>query len=289
MAIRTQRQVIESITTEAARVLRKQEDQDVQALLKAYQTAQEDIANTVRTAYGQGTWSFATVAGSPRGKNMMTQIGKQITTLKAQTNKTIESAAVKQYQTSYLYSGYMLDQATPPTVAIGMDAIPEAGVTALVNTEFQGAMFSQRIGAINDAMASDIRDDLTQSLINGESMDDATDRITDVLGAYDLGGPMGYAARAEMIARTEIMRAMGLARDAIYDQNRDIMEDGDEWLATPDDRLCPYCMDRDGKTSKEFKMRSGDPWGKSFVTPLHPRCRCTKIPRLKSWQSLLGY
>jgi Phage Mu protein F like protein len=272
MPAKTQREVIDQITEKARLALRKQEDQDVTGLIRAYQRTQNEVQNVVRGIYAEGQWSLQAVRQSTRNSRMMKAVGKQLTLLHTETIQTVQTAAVQQYQDAYTWNAYMLDQATPPTVGISMTAIPTTAVTAIVNTPFEGAMFSQRIGAVTDAMASDIRDELTQSLINGESMDDAAFRVRDVFGAYNLDSPSNYANRADMIARSEIMRASGLARDAIFDQNRDICEDDDEWLATPDDRLCPYCMARDGKTSKEFKPKGDDPNGKKFTTPLHPRC-----------------
>ena len=96
-----------------------------------------------------------------------------------------------------------------------------------------------------------------------------------------------------MIARTEIMRASNLgAWDMFQNQNADIMQDEPEWFATADDRLCPWCLGRDGKTPTEIKklhLRArgkGDPWQGSATMPLHPRCRCRWLPRLKSWKDL---
>ena len=289
MPVKTQREVIDKIAEQARRALCRQEDLDTLAILQAYRRAQDNIQNSVRGIYAEGEWSLSAVRTTTRNSRMMSAIGEQLTLLHTETVTRVENAAVQQYKDSYLWGGYMVDQATPQTVAVSMTTITTPAVAAIVNTPFEGAMFSQRIGAVTDAMASDIRDELTQSVINGESMDDAAYRVRDVFGAYNLDSPEGYANRADMIARSEIMRASGLARDFIYDQNRDLMDDDDEWIATPDDRLCEWCMSRDGKTAKEFKPLAGDPNGKKFTRPLHTRCRCDKIPRLKSWKKLLGY
>ena len=289
MPPRTQREVIDSISEQARRALRKQENQDVAVLIRAYRRAQDDIQQIVMGEHSAGEWSFQAVRGTYRGQRMMKAIGQKLAQLNHDAVKTVHTATTTQYQSSYQYGAYMVDHATPPSVPITFETIPVDAVAAVVSTPYEGAMFSQRIGTVTDAMSADIRDELAQSLINGESMDDATYRVRNVIGANDTNNTASYTNRAENIARTEIMRAQALARDYIYDQNRDILEKEDEWIATPDDRLCEWCMSRDGKTKSEFKPIKGDPNGKKFTRPLHPRCRCDAIPRVKSWKDLLGY
>ena len=78
-------------------------------------------------------------------------------------------------------------------------------------------------------------------------------------------------SKAETIARTEISSALNDAADQRYKDN------GIEYFqlfVTPSDSLCPYCAARNGKVYKVGAMR----------IPLHPRCRCLKLPWSKSWQ-----
>ena len=189
---------------------------------------------------------------------------------------------------SQAWGGYLVDQATPPNITANLKMLPIGSVQAIVNTPFQGAMFSQRYGLISDQMSADIRGALTQSMINGESMDDAAARVQGVMGDPENGGVGGYQDRALTIARTEIMRAQNLgAWDSFENQNKDLMADEPDWFATADDRLCPKCYARDGKTKAEWlKSSLSGKYGKSFTMPLHPRCRCRWMPRLKTWKQL---
>ena len=60
------------------------------------------------------------------------------------------------------------------------------------------------------------------------------------------------------------------------------------WIVTPDDRLCRWCMRREGLTPEAIRKLpgGGDPWGMSTNLPLHPHCRCTSEPILKTWREL---
>lgn len=291
----TQRAVIDQLYEKGMAILRKQEDQDLGALVGAYQTAYKTIINKVNDQVMSEGWGLQSMQRTGRLQAMMDEIHQVLMDLKAQQNQIIEDAAVQQFNSGYQQTVYAMDQATPQDFVIPYTPPPMEAVQVLINTDYKGAMFSQRIGMITDGMASDIRDELVQSLINGEGIDDVSLRIRGILGADDPENLASYASRADTIARTEIMRAQGMARDFTYEQNSDIV-DGTEWVVTPDDALCPWCMRREGLSDQEIEdaepvdAASGkeDPWGTSSEQPLHPRCRCAKAPKLKSWSDLIG-
>lgn len=81
--------------------------------------------------------------------------------------------------------------------------------------------------------------------------------------------------RAEMIARTEIIRAETEGQLELWRQQVEarILDANTfkEWVVTPDDRLCPQCEDMDGA---KVPLDS-DFVGAESGPPLHPSCRCT--------------
>lgn len=84
--------------------------------------------------------------------------------------------------------------------------------------------------------------------------------------------------RSLTIAQTEIMQSLNDGQTAAWVQgaNAGFLPPGceEEWLITPDDRLCPFC---------QAMARKRVPLGRSFSPrnpPLHPRCRCTKVLRV---------
>lgn len=292
---KTQRQVIEDAVAHSMRVLRGVENDDLQAMAIEYYNAQLGVIEKIRQAFPGETWTLEQMQGD-RSAQLFQQIQAQLNQLHDRLNLDTEDATFRQLAGSRTMTTYLLDQATPPNILAQMPYIPEQALRALINTPFQGAMFSQRYGNITDQMASDIRGALFQSMVNGESMDDAAGRIEDLMGATDDADSLGgYADRSLTIARTEIMRAQNLGRWSVYDSNSDIMAGEPEWFATPDDRLCPWCMRREGLSPAEIAAAAvptvrgkPDPFGTSAAMPLHPRCRCTWIPRLKTWKDLLG-
>lgn len=285
----TQRAVIDQAYSQAMRVLRGQEEQDIKKLMGAFKRAQAEILSRIHQQIMSEGWTLDSMQRTGRLQAMLTSISQVLQSLKDEQNGIIEQASIKQFAGAYQRTIYAMDMATPTTTAIAYAPPALDAVKILANSPYKGAMFSQRIGIITDAMASDIRDELMQSMIQGEGMDAAALRVRGVLGVDDISNPMAYAARARTIARTEIMRAQNDARDFTYQQNADIVEDT-QWMVTPDDRLCRWCMRREGLTDEEIEAADpgDDPWGNSIDCPLHPHCRCAKAPKLKSWKDLIG-
>lgn len=78
--------------------------------------------------------------------------------------------------------------------------------------------------------------------------------------------------RAEVIARTELIRAAREAQRSVYEQNDIVM--GYERQAAQDGRVCLGCL-----------TLSGHVYSKSEIMPSHPMCRCVMLPVLPepSW------
>jgi hypothetical protein len=288
----TQKQVIEMLYARSMRVLRGLENESVDRLMKKYRTAQDRLVATLFNLYGDTDgWTYQQWVDSGKMRALLQAVETVLSDLQQAADTEIGRGAQVQFFQSYDQTSWALDQSTPPNTPVRYARPPEDAVRVLTNTPYKGAMFSQRIGMITDAMASDIRDELTQSLILGEDMTAAATRVQKVIGITNQQDPRSYANRARVIARSEIMRAQNMARDFTYEQNKDLIEDGETiWVVAPDDRLCRWCFRREGLTDAEIEASSpeDDPWGNDTEAPLHPNCRCTKEPKLKSWKDLIG-
>jgi SPP1 gp7 family putative phage head morphogenesis protein len=149
----------------------------------------------------------------------------------------------------------------------------------------EGKVFTDLKG-ITDAMSSQISRILTEGFLNGETsamlarklvatingtgMGDLG--ITDTLGRF-----IPAARRAEMLARTEIVRAFNLATVQEY-RNWGVYEISvlAEWTTQKDEKVCPKCAPMDGKvfTLDEIEL----------LLPFHPLCRCFIVPYIEELQ-----
>jgi hypothetical protein len=125
------------------------------------------------------------------------------------------------------------------------------------------------VEGISDTTREDIKDLVEQAFQGDFDVDELTDRIADLIGD---------PVRADVIARTETMRASNEGQRQAWDQAVDEgLLTGHEqqvWIITPDDRLCPDCEpfgDVVADLNGTFRAEGVDSDG----PPLHPRCRCT--------------
>lgn len=140
---------------------------------------------------------------------------------------------------------------------------------------------------INETTRTQLRETLAEGVGRGESIDSLRDRVKQL---FDIA----TSVRAEMIARSEVIRASNFAAEVSYIQSGVVT--GKEWLTSIDERVCPFCESMDGKIvdvgTLYFKngdvMRVKDESGNSQTLnlnysdikhpPLHTSCRCTLIP-----------
>lgn len=141
---------------------------------------------------------------------------------------------------------------------------------------------SQLITMIDDTTREKIKLVLAEGFGAGESIDDLSKRVE---GVFETA----TTSRADMIARTESIRAANSATVEAYRQS-DVVE-AKEWLTEMDNRTCPVCESLDGKTidldGNFFNEGDTVTVGETQVSvggvdvpepPLHPDCRCTTIP-----------
>lgn len=126
------------------------------------------------------------------------------------------------------------------------------------------------INGITDETRSQVQALVEQAFTEGVEVSDLAEQISGVIGGDD--------ARAELIARTETMAASNEGQQEAWSQ---AVDDGlltgnekQEWITTPDDRLCPICAPLDGEQVglNEYFDVDGE---QLDGPPAHPNCRCT--------------
>lgn len=116
-----------------------------------------------------------------------------------------------------------------------------------------------------------IRSALIRGVAVGENPRDAAARMLDrVQGRFE-----GGRARAENIARTEMIDAHRAAAKTQQDASADVLA-GWRWTATLNDRTCPSCIAQHGTV---YPLEQEGPWD-------HPSGRCARVPVTKSWADL---
>jgi hypothetical protein len=144
-----------------------------------------------------------------------------------------------------------------------------AGATALqlpVHREQLQSLFARNLNELEgmtDAVATDLRRELTEGLAAGDGPRDIADGLTDIIGRVEDGIPRGAMNRATMIARTEIMNSHDRAR--LQEWERAGVEQVGVLIAGD---ACPQCQ----------AYKAGEPYQASNAygnLPQHPNCRCS--------------
>jgi len=209
-------------------------------------------------------------------------IQKELQRLHQEVDSTRVDDLVTQYKDAYNTTAWAMDNALPPDTELKYNLPTELQMRQFVTDDWDN-MFVTRNMKEYVFLANDLKTEITRSMIQGESVTELRDRIIDIIGTED----DGYRYRAERIARTEMLGAANRARVHIYNNNSDVVETM-VWVtgAIGDGRLCFECLERSGKTRDEVEELAAEQ-ELDVDPPVHPNCRCTWAPKLKSFKDIL--
>ncbi len=297
-----QAKAIQKLNDEITKALRQDEDGYVDALTGYYDKflmkTQADLTALYSRIFQGGTLNYQDYARLQLEDQTMKMIRPALNQLQMETAGQLDQSLKDIYWDSYKMNAWALDQTTPPNVNVSMFKEPNSNpaqdplLTSLIqqqiNVPFKSSMFSDRLWNINLGAAQKIGAMTRNAAINGWSVPELSQSIRDLVGVPAdeklATRPNASAAkmRADMISRTELMRAVNLAKSDLYDRNSDIIETK-VWLTAEDFRVCDDCDEMDGMTEEDLNDQGYD-----TTMPAHPRCRCTWIPKMVSWSKLLG-
>jgi len=221
---------------------------------------------------------------------LRTQVDRGILTVQQfqQVGEAVEAAWTNMYVADSYKRGIMRARYEMITAGMDVPSIEDSGgIDAVFGTPFHmdrvGLLFTRvysELEGVTEAMANNIAQILSQGMIDGDGprllarkMIAAIDgKNAGTLGLTDkLGRFIPAKRRAEMIARTEIIRAHHLAAIQEY-RNWGVLgiKVRAEWITAGDSRVCKKCESMEGRT---FTLDEIEP-----MIPAHPMCRCLALP-----------
>lgn len=254
-------------------------DQTAQELAGAWVTAWDNVAGDleqaaldITTASAGGRVTTAQLARHARLAEALDLIAAELEGVAARSGVIITTAVPRAVDLGGLAAADLLRSQLPPGesgLVTGWDRVDPRSVEAIVNRT------AQRITASTLPLSTDGQAAIRHYLVRGIAVGDNPRAVARrmVRGTQTLFE--GGYARAERIARTEMMDAHRAANQATNLANSDIT-DGWEWVATLGRRTCSACWSMHGQ---RFPATTPGPQG-------HPNCRCTAVPALKSWEDL---
>lgn len=240
------------------------------ANLKATAKGIESDIYSVFSSLGKDNWTLANVKKIGRYQALLDQIHNRVGQLGEEMKSTLSDGLLDRFKKTWADGAYRLDSVTPESIGIRFGLFPDREILALVNEEFNGGTFSDRLGLITDDMAQDIKSQLVQSMMAGESWQDAARRIRAKMGAEGARAVW----RSEMIARTELANVQVKASRYLAQENSDVVDDV-IFIAHP--WACDICMEKHGRPVSEV----GYP-----IEDTHPNCACDILIVPKGWDKL---
>jgi SPP1 gp7 family putative phage head morphogenesis protein len=246
------------------------EDEELRRLRDEYLIAYREIMATLPQAYDEG----GNVMLAHRAR-VLGQIERELEALIAEVGPGLGQSVEDGWRQGYYGRAWLLDTVTVQDWNATKNVlIPSEAIRSLLVQDYIGV--DTWIDMERGALVDGIRRSLTQSMIQGEGMAKARNRLVKELGIKpgQTKNFKGSMHRTMLIARTEIMRASNLGALSIYEQNQDVLS-GWEWVATLDERTCRICGGLDGRVFKFGSSQLQPPSGS------HVGCRCTIVPVLR--------
>lgn len=289
-----------SLRNEFARQMRKRFDELTRAIATAIVT--EDVFGmnreelTVMQVTTPGPEAFAFATSQKKIEAFMLWLREQAEKgiLEWRTFQQIGTAVEEAWTNMYIYDSYKrgVIRARMELIKAGYNVPPleeTGGIIASMSTPFHmdrvGLLFIRvfnDLKGITDAMDAQISRVLAEGMVHGDGprliarklVATVNGRGVGDLGITDtLGRFIPAKRRAEILARTEIIRAHHLATIQEY-RNWGVVgvQVQAEWKTAGDDRVCPICASMEGNIYTLDEIEG--------MIPAHPQCRCIALPKL---------
>lgn len=170
----------------------------------------------------------------------------------------------------------MLEQVIPVSVSL---AAPSVGaIRDMIRTRpVDGRFVKDWLAALTPATVLRVNQQIMIGATMGEGTDEIVRRIAGTRANQYRDGILQRSRRdIEAIVRTAIAGVSNNVRQLTYEQNPKVVK-AVLFVATLDLRTCEVCGALDGN---EYEIDVGP------RPPIHPGCRCTTCPVIKSWKEL---
>jgi len=205
--------------------------------------------------------------------------------------ETIKSSLEAELHDMVAYEAEYQQSLIQSTVPVKLSVMPvnvESVYTAAMSRPFQGRLMKEWLKGLEETKAIRIRDALRIGYVEGQTIDQMVRRIRGTRVNNYADGLLEIDRRnAATIVRSAISHMAGFTRDRFYDDNADIIK-SIKWVSTLDGKTSSTCRAHDGHTYSEGEHKSldgGPEWG-AGPGRVHPNCRSSSVPVLKSWREL---
>jgi hypothetical protein len=225
------------ILSETVKKLGPTDQQLLLAYSESLKVIRDDVTQILTKIEKKIPLTYAEVAKFNRLENLEKSITSEMSKLGLKTKAIIRKSAGTAYTDSWLRHQFSLENEIG--IKLNFGKLNPDFVKSRINIPLSGENFSQTIGRVTNEAASKIKRSVTQALIQGKSIVDIREAITENLN--------GNARRALTVARTETLRAMSQGHLDAFDRAEDLgVKQRKIWIATMDARTRPDHFAMDG-------------------------------------------
>ncbi len=245
-------------------------------LIRVYRDALKEFRAQLGEMYAKyakgGKLTYAEMSKYNRLVGVYADANGELKRLTGRGAKIITQLAGSAYEESFYWAGFALEKGTQ--ARLGFGALNPETVAASVQNPISGLTLNETLEANRDAIVTNIRRQITQGLVRGESYPEVAQRIK---GTLD-----GDATKALRVARTEAHRNAQAGRAAAFDKAEAAgVELTRVWVATLDNRTRDTHGAMDGQKA-DAEGRFHSPSGATTTQPgafgiagEDINCRCT--------------
>jgi len=249
---------------------------ELERILKAqYRTSLSEVQAEIAKVYVKyGTRGFLTYSEMQK-YNRLSSLEKNLiehlNSLYKNVSKEMFTSLGNTFSDAYLYTGFALE--TEAQVKLAYALIPKKAIVEAIQTPLSGIKLSERLSTNRKQIILKTREQLVQGLIQGESINKVSRRLTEVYH--------GDYKKSQRIARTENNRIRNQATVDSYDHaENNGLEFKRVWLATLDSRTRDTHKKLDGQVANDkgyfqsgrYKAKAPGGFG---VASEDINCRCT--------------
>jgi len=230
---------VKSKFEQADRALDRQQKDFERQLISAYTASLKEIRGQLALAYEKYGGSSVEMQKYNRLANLERRIGKEIAKLTGKNAVTLKKGIGDTFEESYYRAGFTIE--TTAQAKLGFAPLSKKAIEASIDNPLDRVGWLKRNRENQALMTRQMKQQLTQSLIKGESYQDAARRIK---ARMDVG-----ATNVVRIAQTEMHRAQSAGRlEGLHQAASKGVIMKKRWVATLDGDTRPAHQDLDGTT-----------------------------------------
>lgn len=238
-------------------------------IIKAYKSSLDNVLSIVAQLFMKyavdGKLNLADLNKYNRLVAIEQQIRAEIKNLGGIELNNFKTILSDIYKQSYYQTVFQLEKGIQSVIDFSL--LKPEFVKEVISFNWSGVPFSERIWSNHDALVKNLRTELTQGIIQGDSVDKIARRMRQKFNSS--------VFQSQRLMRTESARVISSAQEKIYQDSGVVQEL--IYTATLDSKTSEICRDRDTK-----RWKIDDP--KRPKIPAHPNCRSAWIPAVKEYE-----